>query len=450
MTEKTNLGAATEPWKARERLPAVKKIDMLLACAAVLISSLGLCFVDNEKVSYFFLIPLLFFAVWGLRSPGGVTMVLFAALISSVLFGSLSGAAAFLALVVGVGSLSWIFTVTARPYAAAIPLGAAIGGYLLTSSLPMAALAVSFLPAAALLAVATVTHQRRTTAICFCIGGFLLSLLIGLGAFLYQTLGTLELSEITAFLERFRASLARELVTVRDALIAAMRDAASADAASGKQMEETLTKLEATLTPAVLEEIVALFFSILPALAVMAASVTAFFAQLYLNVTYYRTGWKEVLTLQASVFSMSVVSSVIYAVGFLLTMFVNAGTVFGAAVQNITLMLLPGFCVMGWGAILASLRLSRGGQRIFLIILLVISCCCAGFSIFYFLALWGAYAAIMTSLQMKMAQKISEMGTTGQRPDTHEENEDGKTENDPTEDEKNDEDDQDGDGNRNG
>ncbi len=424
MSEKMAQNAFAEPWKKRDALPKLRHADILLACLAVLVSAFGICFYGNEKIAYILLIPLLVLAVWGLRSPGSVTAVLLTALLSSVLFASLAGATVLLSLVLGIGSLAWLFTVTARPYAAALPPAAALGVFLLTNDLATAALALSFLPGAALLAVATVTHQRRTTAICFCIGGILLSLCIGLGAFFLQTLGTLDFSKISEYLDGVRASLTADMLSLRDTFIEALRESAGTDSAAAAQVEETVKTFEELLSPAVFEEVVAIFFSILPALAVIASSVVAFGAQLYLNHSYYRTGWKEVLTLRASVFSMSGVASVIYVVGFLLSMFINTGAVLGAAVQNITLMLLPGFCVMGWGALLAAWRQAKGGYRAFLILLLVFSACCAGFSSLYFLALWGAYATLMTLLHLKMAQKLSGMGGSGQDSDREDDGKD--------------------------
>ena len=419
--EKTMQNTNFEPWKNRGALPSLRRADILLSCLAVLVSSFGICFFLDERISYILLLPLLVLTVWSLRSPGSVTLVLLTSLLSSVIFASLSGAVVVLSLVVGIGSLAWLFTVSARPYAAALPFVSGIAVWLLTTSLPLAVLSLVILPAAALLAVATVTHQRRTTAICFCIGGLLLTILTGACVILLQTLGTLELSRITEYFDTLRTSFASELVSLRDAFVAALRESASGDAAALAEIEASVTAIEETLTPAMLEAIVALFFSIIPALAVIVCSVIAFEAQLYLNITYYRTGWKDVLTLRATVFSMSAVASVIYAVGFLLTMLVDTTTVFGAALQNVTLMLLPGFCVMGWGALRAALRTSKGGRRVFLILLVVFSTCCTGFSVFYFLALFGAYATLMTLLHLNVMKKLSGPG----RSEDHDDGDDG-------------------------
>lgn len=410
MSENVKPNAFAEPWKKRELLPVPRRAELVLCALAVLVSAFGLSFFADERIAYILLLPLLVFTVWGVRAPGAVTVTLLAALLCSVLFASLGGATLLLSLVTGISCLAYLFCVTARPYAAALPLAAAVGVFLLTNDLFMTAMAVSFLPAAILLSVATVTHQRRTTAICFCIGGILLSLLIGIAVFLYQTLGTLELEAVKQYFESVRAALSAQLLSVRDAFIETLRESAKAGTATAEQVAQTVASMEEALSAAVIEELVALFFSILPALAVIAASVVAFLSQQALSLTFYRTGMKEVLTLRASVFSMSGTASVIYVVGFFLSMFINTGEVVGAAVQNITLMLLPGFCVMGWGALRASWRNSKGGRRILLVVPVVMLACCAGLSSLYFLALWGAYVTLMTMLHLKMLQKLSQSG----------------------------------------
>ncbi len=413
----------SEPWKDRSKLKKPTNAEAILFSLAVIVSSLGIAFFRDEQISYFFLLPLLFFTVWGLRSPGSVTVVLLTAFLGSLIVASLSGAVAVLAIVVGVGSLSWLLTVSGRPYAAALPIAVALAFWIVTRDVTMTLLSVSFLPSAILLSIATVTHQRRTTAICFAIGGLLVSVLVGLALFFYAACGTLELSAIKEYLEGTRAWLLDLMLGARDTFLDAMRESLIAEGMSDAETGATLGRFSELLTPALLEEVIFLFFSILPALCVMAASVVAFEAQIFLNVSYYRTGRREVLTLQASVFSMSIVSAVIYVVGFLLTMFIDTTVPVGATIQNVTLMLLPGFCVMGWGAILGALRTAKGGQRAFLILLLLFTVCCSGLSVLYFLALWGAYAAIMTALHMNMAEKLFEMGKAAQDRENRESNE---------------------------
>ena len=139
-----------------------------------------------------------------------------------------------------------------------------------------------------------------------------------------------------------------------------------------------------------------------------------------LNAVYYNTGLRQVVTPASRIFTMSVTASLLYYVSFLLTMFVDGSTLFGAAMQNVCLILLPGFCVLGAWSLLARIRFSKGGARIFWILLCVSFVCCAGFSALYFLALWGANTTITVALRNRMIQKMREMG--GKGPDDHDNN----------------------------
>ena len=127
-------------------------------------------------------------------------------------------------------------------------------------------------------------------------------------------------------------------------------------------------------------------------------------------MTYLSTGWRQVLTRNFCVFTMSVTASVLYYVSFLFTLFANASSLLGATMQNVCLMLLPGFCVLGAWSLMARIRLSRGGARAFWILLCVSFVCCAGYSVLYFLALWGANATITVAMRNRMLQKLKENG----------------------------------------
>ena len=117
-----------EPWKHRDKLPDTRLSDVLLMGGAVLASSLALLFAANEQISFFTLLILTAFGVHGMRRSKDLLVLLLAALAASLLVGTLGGASAFLGLVIGTGALSYLFTTSARPYAAAIPLAVAAAG----------------------------------------------------------------------------------------------------------------------------------------------------------------------------------------------------------------------------------------------------------------------------------------------------------------------------------
>ena len=164
------------------------------------------------------------------------------------------------------------------------------------------------------------------------------------------------------------------------------------------------------MSDAVLSEVLTLFFAILPALAVMLASVVGFEAQLLLSHCYFYRGWRQVLTADATVFSMSVTSAVLYILTFIGSVLLGVSSVFGAALQNMCMILLPGLCVMGVGAIKGMLRTSRGASRFFIVAICLGSFFCAGFSALYFLALWGAYSVILAAIGKRMLEKLGGNG----------------------------------------
>lgn len=403
-----------EPWKHRDKLPASKTSELLLFGAAVLVSSLALLFSTNEQVSFFTLLLLTAFGVHGMRKSLDLFLLLVGAFAFSLLAGSLGGASAFLGLVIGTGALSYLFTTSARPYAAVIPLAVAAVSLFVIKDPLLSILSLAFLPSGALLAIATLTHQRRTTAICCAVGGLLISVAAVLAWLLFRTLGTLELSAVTSHLEGLRDSLIETVLFIRDEFLVYMEEALIAEGAAEAQIAKTLESLRETMSDEILREAVTVLYSILPAIAVVLCSVVAFESQLLLSHYYFHNGWRAVLTADSTVFSMSVASAVIYLITFVCTVFLGASTLIGAAMQNLCLMLLPGLCVAGVGAVLGMFRTSRGASRVFLILVLLSLFCCVGASILYFLALWGAYSTVLSAIGKRVLERLHRDGGGGE------------------------------------
>lgn len=395
-----------EPWKHRDKLPATRLSDVLLMGGALLASSLALLLATNEQASFFTLLVLTAFGVHGMRKSRDLLILLLAAFAASLLVGALGGASAFLGLVIGTGALAYLFTTSARPYAAAIPLAVAAVALAITKDPLPALLSLSVLPSGALLAIATLTHQRRTAAICASIGGLLISLGAILALLLFRACGSLELGTVSAYLEGLRDTLSETLILIRDEFLIYMEEALTAEGATAEEIARTLESLGTTMSDEILRETVSVLYSVLPALAVVLCSIVSFEAQLLLSHYYFHNGWRSVLTADSTVFSMSVSSAVIYLVTFVCTVFLGASSLIGAAMQNLCLMLLPGLCVAGVGAVLGMFRNSKGGARIFLSFILLSLFCCAGFSGLYFLALWGAYSTVLSAIGKRVMEKL--------------------------------------------
>ena len=246
MNGQTNIRQA-EPWSRREELPKIKALDAILACVAVLLSSVAILLCGNENASFLTLLGLSAFAVIGMRRGVDLLLLLLVALAVSLLTATLGGASVFLGLVIGAAALAYLITTTARPYAVAIPLAVSVGAWLVTKDLYYVLLSLSVLPAGALLAVATLTHQRRTTAICCAVGGYLVSLAAILALILYREIGSLEIGAITSYLEGLHKTLQETLFYIRDEFFVYMRKALAAEGVADAEITASMESLEATM-----------------------------------------------------------------------------------------------------------------------------------------------------------------------------------------------------------
>ena len=150
-------------------------------------------------------------------------------------------------------------------------------------------------------------------------------------------------------------------------------------------------------------------FSVFPAGIAVICSVVAYETQAFLNASYKTVGLSDVLTAKARFFTVSLTAAILFVVSFLLTMFLSPNTVMGAMMQNLSIILMPGLCVIGTQSIVATIRHARGGARIIFLFIALFCLCCMG-GVFYMLAFWGAYGIVMVTLQKKMVEKIIQNG----------------------------------------
>ena len=84
--------------------------------------------------------------------------------------------------------------------------------------------------------------------------------------------------------------------------------------------------------------------------------------------------------------------------------------------QNLSIILMPGLCVIGLQSIVATIRHAKGSNRIFLLLVAAFFVCCSG-GVFYMLAFWGAYGIVMLALQRRMVERIIQNGRGGDSSD---------------------------------
>lgn len=401
------------PWSDRASFPVVSKKHIVLAALACLVCALALPLCTNEWISLGVLAVLFAYVAVAVRSPISVTVVLITAVVAVMLGGSFAVGAVFLSLTVGTAVGAYLMTVLRGPYLTVLLPAAAVGiSVALGVELRVALLALVFVPASLLLSFATLKGRDRTEAICYTAAGLLLSLVAILLVLIYLSYGNLGRNAIIGYFDTLRNGAIGTLASFRNELLSGMSGAVQ-DAAT----KEAYDRFAMLLSDEMIGDVVSMVINILPAMAVIVCSVIAYEAQGMLNAVYYNTGLRQVVTPASRYFTMSVVSAVIYAVTFILTLLIPSSSMASAVVQNISLILLPGFCVLGVQGILLSLARARGGMRVFLLLFFGSMLCCYTGGALYILAMWGAYGRVMDALHRKMLEKLSQDKNDGDFPD---------------------------------
>ena len=393
-----------KPWQNRADLPAVAAKHRVPAAIACFVCALVIPLATNETYARILTAVLFVCVVFFVRTRTHVGITLVAALLISLVLG-FSGAAVFLAIVLGIALTAYLITIFERSYLAVLlPLLAFGAAYLWTRDLLLSSAALIFLPAAILLAVATLWEKGRTTAICFAIAGLLISALAITAVMIDRTQGGLTSETIRSAVENGREFVVTQLISARDSLLAA-----TSGVEMDEQMREAYDQLRVTMSDDVLRTTVGILFNVVPALVTMLCSILAFLAQMILNATYRRTGLDKVLTPAATTFTMSGTAAVLYMIAFVLILLVSDSTMAGAVIQNVALILTPGFCVMGIYDLRQMLLRMRNHSRMWFVIFLGASLClCSGASALYVLAMWGAYGVVMHLLKEKLMQKMQD------------------------------------------
>ncbi len=383
------------PWESTEALPRISPMRLLGAAAVTVLCAVAVpaSFAFPNVLPLLLLVLLSAYTVVAVRHPGTVAFLLVAAFSLSFFVGY-SVSAALLSLVVGMGSLSWLLTVTKRGYWFALLPAVAAGALLIATGEPILSLsALLFLPAAGLMSYATRNEKGRTSTILHAQLGLLLMLLLGAVLLLWKNTGEVSIQALTAALDGMRREALEGLVAFREEAIRLFEE--TLPNASDAELSELIASFRTSFSDTLLQNAVSLVFNLIPGIVAMLCGIVAYLSHLFLCGAYYAVGWRRVLTPAACLFTMSVVSAVIYFVAFLVLLLDASGSLFAVVMENICLILLPGFCVIGVAAFRARLHTAKGGARIFWILMLFLLVCCSGPAALFLLALWGANAVIM-------------------------------------------------------
>ncbi len=400
MDQTPNMAALDNPWRRIDQFPRVPIIMTVLSILAVFASSIGLAFPNNNMVGAGVLLFLFFYVAYTARTLFPILLLLCSTGVVCAL-GEMNYAigACFLSLVVGSAAFAWLMTTCRNGTIAFLPVTAGFLVAYFCGQTDLAILAFAFLPTALLMALTTWMAKRRTTVLCASAAG--LVAVIALFAFVLLTRYSREAGlSISEYVTLLREQLTDSLVGVRDELIALYEQAGVQDEAVLEQFRTYYTRenISAMLSGAI---------NLLPAAVCVLASIVAYEAQLLLNAAYHSAGWDAAVPLQARVLTMGLPAAILFLASGLISM-LGGGTVslFMAVVENLYLILLPGFFVLGMNAVVGFLHaMKMAGKSGFFFGLMALLCCFStgvGLSI---VPLWGAYMTISIHMHNRALQK---------------------------------------------
>lgn len=390
------------PWKDRSSITYPKPGALLFVALMYLAASLELVFFTNEYVSMAVFAILCAGVLLVIRMPRGVTGLLTLSIIPIVLLRSFSIGALFLAIAVGTAAGTMLLTATRRPWQTVVlPAIAWTAAYVLTKNVSLASGTLLLIPAVLLLTYATLSDQRRSTAVCYALGGLIVSILILLAVGIYNAYGALDRDVIHTFFADSRAWAISLVEQARDISIQVLQER------FGAEGEQAIKVLGEMLSHENTVNIVASIYNILPALVIICCSIAAFEAQSLLCGMYYANGMKKVLSPNATAFTMSAVSAGLYVIAFLLMMFINTNSLFLAVVHNCYLILTPGLFLVGWASLKAHFHNARGGSRVFTIVLAVFLVLFSGLAaMISLLAFVGAVMILLSYIGVMMLKRM--------------------------------------------
>ncbi|MBQ9759749.1 MAG: hypothetical protein IJW16_00210 [Clostridia bacterium] len=390
------------PWKKRDEIPYPKTVALIPIVLIYILAALSPIFIGAEQLSLIAYIGLCAGIVYALRMPRIVISVILASFIPVALLGSFSAGVTVLGIVAGTGCGAVLLTAMPSPWRTVIlPIAAWGIAFAITGDPALSCLTLITLPASLLLALATVTGQRRTTAVCYTIGGLLVTVLALLVIYFVVTYGSVSRDTIVSHFDTQREWVVGILVRYKDEMLKLLTE-------QGMQGSASYTALETLMSRENLVTLVAMIYNILPALVIVLCSILAYESQSLVCGTYCTLGMKKMLTPASVAFTMSTASAIIYLVTFFLTAVLPANGMASAVAQNFYLILTPGLILIGFGATVFRFRTTKGGPKIILSILLIFILITDVTALFSLLAFFGALTVIISAIGARMIGKMKE------------------------------------------
>ena len=293
------------PWKQKDRLPKASVKHIILAAVMCLVSAVGIPLCGHAWFGPLAVVlALCFYVVFAARSPFSILIILLTAFSTMAIGVGIPGVSVVLSLIVGAMTLAYLLTLIKHFYLAfLIPLAGFGIVFALSGDWRFSLLALVFVPAGILLAVATLGAKPRTAAICFTAAGFLISLLTLFGVWVYSETGGFGREQILAVIEAVKDAVMQQIEPIREEIFALAKESQNP---SAMQLAEAFAAMYS-------EEMIMQLMQLVPAVAVVACSILAFDAQLLLGMNYFSTGLGELVPKQARIFNMSLTAAVLYA-----------------------------------------------------------------------------------------------------------------------------------------
>ena len=390
--------------------PKLEKKDLILSLAVILLCG---CILSGAIPSAFvaFASAILFaYTVVAVRNIGAVVQLLLTAIIATVMTFLPIVGAGVLALMLGTGTLAWLFmTLPKYKWAPACILILSYGmGFLITSDPVTSLLAFAFLPAAALMAWAHARDIGRTNTVLHAVLGFVLVVLATLCAVLWRSYGSVNSDSLMRFINEIKDLFVTVGAEAGKLLWESFEAASTQSALPGESFEQLRENFNQFFNESTLRTVADTIIGMVPALIIAPALIISYLSNVVLLRKYYNTAWRSRMTPAACSLTIGPATGLIYFICFLITMFAKEQSVFLMAIYNMCLILLPGLCLTGVNVILQNARNSRGWMGKISLLFLVAAVCCMGLSSLYFVALWGAYATIAAALHQKIMQKMKD------------------------------------------
>lgn len=285
----------------------------------------------------------------------GVTLTLIASAAAFLLSGSyLFVGPLVTALAVGIFAGAFLMTALKKPYLACfVPLLSAATAAIFTRDPLLICMALALLPAAALTAFASKRGMGRTSIICFGAGGLLGAALIFFAIALARTEAGFSIETVQSLLDTWKAAMLADRMEMRDAMLEMLERAYENSGAAGTQSAESMMDYYRRLmSDAALESELTRIFNVLPGAAAAVALIEAFLGQRLLLNGYDAAGMRSLVTPESEFLVLSLPAAIVYVACMILSLiFDTSYAVPVVTAENLLVILTPGLCAVGWGAL---------------------------------------------------------------------------------------------------